>query len=392
MVIVSCSGKFHAFALAEQLHRHGALSGLYTSYAYQKNVIMRRFTSRIDKENIPATKIQTNIPIAVKMKRGAEPFVANEQFDQWVAKKINNRKDYEVFIGWSGMSLNAFRKVKEAGKTVVVERGSSHIQYQDKILREEYKKFGIDFKIDPRTIQKELAEYELADYISIPSGFVKNSFLEMGVPAHKLIHNPYGSSSHFRKADPIKGLEGETKFRILYLGSLLIRKGLIYHFEALKKLNLPADKFEAWFIGKVDDELQSTVEKYKADNWKFFGHLNHYDLPKYISACDVAVQPSLEEGLSMVIPQMMGCGTPVIATTNSGGEDMIDNGSNGFIVPVRSPEAIAEKIQKLYHDRPLLTKMRQAAGAVTKRDFSWNSYGDRYHSFIQQIAGVKQTA
>lgn len=88
MVIVSCSGKFHAFALAEQLQRFGALSGLYTSYAYQKNTLMRRFTSRVDKEDIPASKIHTNIPIAIKMKRNSEPYPSNDEFDKWVAKEF----------------------------------------------------------------------------------------------------------------------------------------------------------------------------------------------------------------------------------------------------------------------------------------------------------------
>ena len=389
MVIVSCSGKFHAFALAEQLQRHGILGGLYTTYAFQKNKIMRRFTSRVDRELIPPRKIQTNIPIAIKMKRGAQPFDTNEMFDKWVARKIARKNDYNVFIGWSGMSLHAMKKAKAAGKTVIVERGSSHIQYQDEILKEEYKKFGIDFKIDPRTIAKELQEYQLADYISIPSGFVKNSFLKMGVPENKLVQNPYGSSSHFRKATSPGKVSGQKKndgrFRILYLGSLLIRKGLIYHFEALRKLNIPPGKVEAWFIGKVDGEMKQTVEKYKMNNWKFFGHINHYDLPQYISACDVAVQPSLEEGLSMVIPQMLGCGTPVIATTNSGGGDVIENGSNGFIVPIRDPDAIAAKIEKLYNDRPLLENMKSAAADTTRRDFSWNGYGDRYVNFINKI-------
>lgn len=286
------------------------------------------------------------------------------------------------------MSLNAFKKAKEKGKIVVVERGSSHIQYQDNILKEEFEKFDIDFKIDPRTIAKELAEYELADYISIPSGFVKNSFLEMGVPEKKLVHNPYGSSSHFRKIEPQDNsaeLRKDGKFRVLYMGSLMIRKGLVYHFEALKKLNIASDKFEAWFIGKVDDDMKPIIEKYKTNNWKFFGHLNHYELPKYISQCDVAVQPSLEEGLSMVIPQIMGCGTPVIASTNSGGMDIINDGENGFIVPIRDPESIAQKIEELYNDAQLLDTMKNAAGNITERDFSWNNYGERYFSFLNKI-------
>lgn len=386
MTIVSCSGRFHAFALAEQLEKHGLLAGFYTSYAYQKNTLMRRFTSRVDKELIPVSKIHTAIPLAIMMQKGIAPFVSNDHYDRWVARSLARRQDYQFFVGWSGMSLAALRVAKKAGKTVIIERGSSHIQYQDRILHEEFKKFGVRFNVDARTIEKELQEYEEADYISIPSGFVKDSFLEMGVPAEKLVHNPYGTSAHFKK--PENGQLGDAprdKFRVLYVGSLMIRKGLVYLFEALHRVKVPQERLEVWFVGKIDDDLKSTVEQYARPNWKFFGHLNHYDLPQHISACDVAVQPSLEEGLSMVIPQTMGCGVPVIATTNTGGQDVITDGKNGFIVPIQDPDAIAERIEQLYEDRPLLHQMKAAAAAIAGRDFSWDNYGERYADFLMKI-------
>ena len=382
MVTVSCAGKFHAFALAEQLHRHDMLSYLLTTYAYQKNSMMRRFAGRVDKENIPIDKLKTYLPVAFGMKLHHDDHLWNDMFDKWAAGRTGKPNNGKVFIGWSGMSLNAMRKAKAAGKKTIIERGSSHIQYQDNILHEEYKKFGIDFHVDKRTIEKELIEYEEADYISIPSTFVKNSFLEMGVPEKKLVQNPYGTSSHFKKIEVDR--RGD-KFRILYMGSLLIRKGLVYLFEALNQLNIPEDKFEVIFVGKVNDEIKSTADKHMRPNWKFMGHVNHYELPKHISSCDVAVQPSLEEGLSMVMPQMMGCGVPVIATTNTGGEDVIEDGKTGFIVPIRKPGAIAEKIQYLFENPDKLSEMKTAAGATSSRDISWNAYGDRYADFIRKI-------
>lgn len=382
MVTVSCAGKFHAFALAEQLNRHKLLSYLLTTFAYQKNTMMRPFAGRVDKEDIPPEKIKTYLPGAVGMKLHHDDHLWNDMFDKWAVGKIGNPGTGKVFIGWSGMSLRTMRRAKADGKITVIERGSSHIQYQDNILHEEFNKFGIDFHVDQRTIEKELIEYEEADYISIPSTFVKNSFLEMGVPEEKLVQNPYGTSSHFKKVEVDR--KGD-KFRILYMGSLLIRKGLIYLFEALKKLDIPKNKLEILFVGKVDDEIKPTIEKYKQDNWNFLGHVNHYELPNYISSCDVAVQPSLEEGLSMVMPQMMGCGVPVIATTNTGGEDVIEDGKTGFIVPIRQPEAIAEKIQLLFENPEKLAEMKSAAGATSSRDISWNAYGDRYADFIRKI-------
>ena len=381
MIVVSCSGRFHAFALAEQLEKHQMLQAFYTSYAYQKNKAMRRFAKRVDKEAIPVGKLHTAIEVAVMMRMGRSAHSCNAYFDKWVARKIkSNQENYRAFIGWSGMSLHALRQAKQDGKLVVLERGSSHILYQNEVLKEEYKRFGIDFSIDPRTIEKELQEYEEADYIAIPSIFVKNSFLEYGIDPAKLVQNPYGSSSHFKKTAPV---EAAPVFRILYMGSLLIRKGLVYLFEALDILRKKGVKFEAWFIGKVDEELKATVEQYNRPEYQFFGHINFYDLPRYINACDVAVQPSLEEGLSMVVPQLIACGVPVVASTNSGGEDVIEEGETGYVVPIKNPQAIAEKLQHLYENPDLLAQMKRQAANSPKTEFSWDSYGQRYAGFLK---------
>jgi len=385
MVTISCSGKFHAFALAEQLKKNGKLDMLYTSYAWQKNRYFRRLAKRVDIEEIPADKINTNILLAIPMKlfpRAA--YVWNDLFDLWVAHKLGKSKS-KVFIGWSGMSLHSIRAAKKQRMITIVERGSSHILFQNEILKEEYKKFNKNFSIHPLVIKKELKEYEEAAYISIPSGFVKNTFLQYGVNETKLIMNPYGA----RKPELFKA--GQTsankkKFTIVYLGTLSVRKGLIYLFEAISKLKLKTEDYEVWMIGKVEDEIHTIVNRFEKPNWKFFGHVNHYELPSYLSLCDIAVQPSIEEGLSMVIPQLMACGVPVIATTNTGGEEVIQDGVNGFIIPIRSPEEITEKIEHLYNNPIELKEMKKAAGDIINNGMTWDDYGIRYIDFINKIS------
>jgi glycosyltransferase involved in cell wall biosynthesis len=383
VVIVSCSGKFHAFALAEQLANKNYLAGLYTTYAYQKNIAFRKLVKRIDKEAINPALIQTNIPLAALIKKIPKEFLWNEWYDKWVAKKIAKRQDYKVFIGWSGMSLHAMQKAKANGKLTIVERGSSHILYQNNILKEEYAKFGKAFSIHPKVIEKELKEYEAADYISIPSTFVKKSFMEHGVAEKKLFLNIYGASNYFNADSSF--LKSKEKFIFLYLGALTIQKGLLYLFEAIQQLAIAKDKYEVWFIGTVSEELKDLVDKMKLANWIFFGQVDHYKLKEYIVQADVAIQPSLQEGLSMVIPQMLSCGVPVIATTNSGGEDLIQNDYNGFIVPIRSSNAIKEKMEYLFYTPQVLQDMHQNAIASIQSGYTWDDYGQRYMEFLNTI-------
>ena len=156
-------------------------------------------------------------------------------------------------------------------------------------------------------------------------------------------------------------------------------------FQALNMLEIPLDRFEVWFLGTVDKLLEDTIQQYQKPNWKFFGHINFYDLQQHLSLCDIGIHPSLEEGLSMVIPQLMSCGVPLIATPSTGGENIISNDVNGFIVPVRSPEAIAEKITLMFNNPTKLSEISNNAISSVNNGFTWDDYGDRYSSFIKNI-------
>lgn len=383
-VIVSCSGKFHAFSLAEQMEKQGLLASLFTSYAYQKNTCLRKYVKRLDKELIPVSKIRTNNLLAfpIKLLPGSG-YIWLDLYDRWVASQIK-KDNSRIFIGWSGMSLNAIKASKAAGKICILERGSSHIIYQNKILQEEYKKFGLNFSIDKRIIEKEVKEYQEADYISIPSLFVKNSFLEHNIPEQKLIFNPYGtyvvSNSHL-----IDSTINDRPFRIIYLGTLSIRKGLIYLFEALKQLSIPPCAYEVWFLGSIDPVMIPIINNYKKTNWFFFGHVNHSEVQGYSKQCDLGIQPSLEEGFSLVIPQLLSNGVPMIVTTNTGGENIVKDGVNGFVVGIRNSNAIAEKINLLFYDKILLSHMKKRASRSIEDGFTWDDYGIRYNNFLKSL-------
>ncbi len=289
-----------------------------------------------------------------------------------------------MFIGWSGMSLHSIRRAKELGMITILERGSSHIEIQHAILRDEYARFGKEFSIHPSVITKELLEYEEADYIAVPSTFVKDSFIKKGMSEQKIFLNPFGANRSFiRKTQAVR--DAKTKFRIVYMGTLSIRKGLIYLFQALASLQIPEQDFEVLFLGSVESEMKSTIAKYKKSNWRFMGHVDYYSLPDWLVKCDIGVQPSLEEGLSMVIPQMMACGVPVVITPNTGGQNIIVDGENGMVVPVRDPAAIADKLEWAYHHPDLLKEMKEKASDSISNEFTWDAYGNRYASFLQSI-------
>ena len=100
-------------------------------------------------------------------------------------------------------------------------------------------------------------------------------------------------------------------------------------------------------------------------------------LYRYYSQGSVFVIASLEEGLALVQAQAMACGLPVIATTNTGAEDLFTDGVEGFIVPIRDPEAIREKVIYLYEHPEVRQEMAQAALQRVKSMGGWNEYGKK---------------
>ncbi len=382
-VIISVGGRFHLFYLAQQLLKRGYLQQLITSYP--------RF--EVLKYDIPKEKV-SSIIVKEFMQRGWDQlpsflkhmynphFFINESFDKLALRHI---QEADIFVGLSSFSLHSLRKAKKSGMITILERGSSHILYQLDILKEEFEKFGLKFHVThPKIIEKELKEYEEADYITVPSLFAKRSFIDKGVNESKLIHVPYGVNlTEFRQVP-----KGDNIFRVIFAGSLSLQKGVQYLLKAFYDLKLP--KSELLLIGNLTDEIKPFLKKYRG-YYQWVGSKKQKDLYKYYSQGSVFVMPSIQEGLALVQLQAMSCGLPLICTTNSGGEDLIENGKEGFVVPIRDSKGLKEKILFFYDNPDKRVGMGQAACKKIQVGFSWDDYGEKIISNYKDILSKKWT-
>lgn len=91
----------------------------------------------------------------------------------------------------------------------------------------------------------------------------------------------------------------------------------------------------------------------------------------------------------MVLLQAMACGLPVLCTTNTGGEDIIREGVDGFVVPIRDVDALKAKIQWAYDHRSQCLEMGRAAREHVSSGLSWDDYGDRILSAYRRLAEAK---
>lgn len=383
-VAISVPGRFHLFNLAQQLLKHDYLSQLITSYPKFEVV----------KYGIPRAVV-SSILIKEVMERGwrkLPEFLKNIYNPQYLIHEVFDLiaswrlRSADIVTSGSSISLHTMRRAKKRGAITIVEHGSSHISYQDKILREEYKIHGValsPFQVPhPKILKKELREYEEADYIAIPSLFVKRTFLEYGIPEKKLIHVPYGvdlgSFGQIPKED--------DTFRVIFAGGMSLRKGVHYLLQAFAELNLPNS--ELMLVGAMNEEIEPFFKKY-AGKFNYVGKVPQAELYKYYSRSSVFAMMSIEEGLALVQPQAMACGLPVIATTNTGAEDIVREGIDGFIIPIRDTEALKQKLTYLYENPQICETMGRSAKERVSTGFTWDDYGKKIITAYKTILARK---
>jgi glycosyltransferase involved in cell wall biosynthesis len=281
----------------------------------------------------------------------------------WASRQV---MECDVFLGWSGYSLNALQSASSRGAITILDRALAHPRLLDRLLRQEHEQYGLP-PIPSRITDFVSREIELADYILIPSDFVRETCRAEGVPDEKLIQIPFGVD--INRFQPVFRPPGE-KFRALFVGQVSIRKGVHILLEAWRLLGW--QDAELWLAGRV--ELPGALLKKYQDlsGVCFLGHVS--PIQQIFQQADVFVFPSLAEGSALVTYEAMACGLPIIATFNAG--SVAHDEEHGFIVPIHAPEIIADRLEKLRTDQVLHTQMGKA-GRNRIEMFTWYHYGDR---------------
>jgi alpha-maltose-1-phosphate synthase len=371
-VVVSVIGKFHCFDLARELHSHQALQAIFTGYPWFK----------LASEGLPRAKVHTfpylQTPYMFMVGRGwlsGKPartveYLARRSMDAHVAARL---PDCDVFVALSGAGLRSGRAARERGARFVCDRGSCHIRTQDQLLREEHERWGLAFDgIDPRVIETEEAEYQEADCITVPSAFAMSTFVARGVPAARLRRLPYGVD--LARFHPTARPDAD-RFDVLFVGGLTLQKGVPYLLQAFAKLEHPNKSLT--LAGSADPELIARLKDLGlwGHQIRCLGHVAQPNLKDLMSRSHVLVLPSVQDGFGMVMAQAMACGCPVIASQNTGAVDLLGDGEEGFVVPVRDAQTLAARLQRLADDPQLQQQMANKSLLRVRQIGGWQDYG-----------------
>ena len=381
-IVQAVFGTFHHFELARELNRRGHLEIIYSTFPWQ----------RLKREGLPRDKVQTfpwfHVPEYLLQRRGIGGRWFYDQigysnalaFDKWTLRRI---PPCDAFIAISGAGLKTGQLVQQRGGKFICDRGSSHQRYQEQIVSGEYRRWGVDISVsDIRDTLREENIYDIADAITVPSQFAARSFIESGVPGEKIHIIPYGVRlERFQRT----GEPPSDSFQVLFAGSVSLRKGVPYLLQAFARLRHPAKHLRV--VGGVDPATKAVLGRLTSEHVEFLEPVNQQRLAQLMSTSHVMVLPSIEEGLALVQGQALACGCPVIATTNTGAEDLFTDGIEGFIVPIRDPAALTARMQQLAEDPALQSRMSEAALARVRQLGGWQQYGDNWERLLQNLTG-----
>ena len=271
------------------------------------------------------------------------------------------------------IGLEVFERAAARGVMRLLNYPIAHHAYSSKLLWQEaalHPEFAQDLAMqiyhDPQLVERMERECELASRILVGSNFVKQSFVESGVAAEKVLVCPYGVNVQDFVADGPARKDGV--FRAIWVGQVTQRKGIKYLLEAWRAVQGPG--MELVIAGHFMAD-PSAFAPY-ADLYQAAGHLDVQGLRRLYAEADVLVLPSLIEGMGLVVLQAMAAGVPVIVTTHSAG-DIVRDGLDGFFVPIRDSAAIAEKLQ-LLRDNPELRAEMGRNASVRAQAFTWQRF------------------
>jgi len=366
-VTVTCGRKFHSDHLANALLQEDALERVVTA---NPRSAYRRY-------KFPSERIRFLPPVYLTgwvagklppLRRLQQPldWWATRTFDRMASRNFGQP---DAIIAWAWSARRTFEVAKSQGIRCVLEECGSANAYQESLLAEEYDRLGLPRRVTTlrEVIDNERRECELADRILCPSEYVARSFSIYGVPRERCIVIPYASNPTLFSGTRAKA---DGKFRILYVGSVSVRKGIIYLLKALALL--PRDSFECTVIGQIDPDLGPLLQPY-AHLFEHVSAVPHDRIAAYYQRASVFVLPTLDEGMAYVIMEALASGVPVITTPHSGAEDMIRDGENGFLVPIRNAEAVAEKISVLQSSPADVLAMSSSA-RTSAQEWTWANY------------------
>ncbi|MBD2343426.1 glycosyltransferase family 4 protein [Anabaena subtropica] len=400
-IVIQMGARMH-YAVPALLARHGMLEHFYTDICSNvgfsgiishllpnsirpqpvKRFLGRKLPPEIQPSQVTTVPLTTltNFVAQNLQTRGINtPSVINPELKilQRVLKD-NLSNANSLYTNCINSDIEVVQKAKDKGISIVHEV----IINADvgRILRDERNLYpGIEMQDDldevEEGIKRDLKKWEMSDLILVPSDFVYDRTVKLGGKADKIVTVPYGIDQDWFNNQP-----NPQRGRVLFVGSVSLRKGNHYLAQATRILQKRKVNCDVRVVGPYEPQAIEHPEFLGPD---YVGQCPRTHVRKEFLEADIFVLPTLSDSFALVHLEAMACGVPVITTPNCG--SVVRDGVDGFIVPIRDAQTLADRIEQLLTDNNLRNQMSQNAKARAK-EFTWEKYGQRLMDAFKKLA------
>lgn len=390
------------YAVPRILDRAGLLERLYTDICARtgwprwlrllprtlRPARLQRLMGRIP-EGIPASRITAftgfGLEYARRLARAQNTDERNEAF-LWSGREFCRRviskgfgKANAVYV-FNSAGLEVLQEARRRGLKGIVEQTIAPRAVEWASLRDEAVRFPDwepaveEGSMMEEYCARESAEWAAADLIVCGSEFVREGIVATGGAKDRCVVVPYGldraafaSVKSARRAGPL---------RVLTVGAICLRKGVPYVLAAAKQLG---GRGEFRMAGAI--QILPDAEKRVRHHIHLTGIIPRSEIASQYDWADVFLLPSLCEGSATSIYEAMFHGLPVICTPQTG--STVRDGVDGFIVPARDPDAMAEKLASLAANPDLLATMSENV-RQNSTNYTLEKYGERLISCFRE--------
>ena len=402
VVLSNPTGNTIVRAIARALRRAGWLDSLYTTIAFPDpgpRWLPRRLRSQLLRRHfeIEYRFVHTHPWLeSVRLAASAAGYrsiarpggVASveavyREFDRHVAGVIASNRlpdTVRTAYAYEDAAEDTFAAARRRGLARIYEMPIAHWQTVQRLLHEEAERWpewrrtiqGLDDS--PGKLERKNREIELADTIIVPSRFVMDSLPAQVRASKRCVLAPFGAPSPAARAGAESRRDPSAPLRVMFAGAMTQRKGLADLFAAMRLLD--RRDIELVVLGAPAPEAPLSFYRSQYPAFHYEGTRPHAEVLQVMRTCDVFVLPALVEGRALVQLEALASGLPLVVTAHTGGDDLVEEGRTGFTIPIRSPEAIAERLAWFAANRDALAEMRRHA--VRKAaETSWLHYETR---------------
>ena len=281
---------------------------------------------------------------------------------------------------FNGAGLEVLRAARSTGRRAVVDQTSAPLAVEEALLEEERAAWpGWEPAVAGAGAWRALAEREeeewgLADRIVCGSAYVADAVAARRGPSARCRVVPYGCPRPAAPAPEPKPA-GSGALRVLFVGTLELRKGFPYLVKAAQRLRGPSIRFRA--VGP--SRLTPAADREVAGAMTCTGPVSRADVVRQYDEADVLAVPSISEGSANVSYEALARGVPVVATPNAG--TVVRDGEDGLLVPIRSVDGLVDAFERLASDGALLRRL-SAQALQRARTFGWGAYVERLAAAI----------